>query len=166
MNLLTAERISALAGMDKEEKLDFIRDLLVEEMTSQKMDKIIELLLDGMSLAFVFNKKFRRNIDHFNAKFAFTSDDGDIGASAVFRPSRFFRTGRMRVENKAVDDADVTIRFKNGRAMAEFLFSENPDLISALIDNKLSFKGNLNYIFKFAYMARHLPRELGIQLQA
>ena len=72
----------------------------------------------------------------------------------------------MYVEDKAIDDADVSISFKDGRAMAEFLFSDNPDLISGLLDNNISFQGNLNYIFKFAYMARHLPRELGIQLQA
>jgi hypothetical protein len=165
MNLLTANRVPALKKMNKAEMLDFFRDLLVEEMTSEKMDKIIELLLDGMSLAFVFNKNFRRNIKNFRAKFAFKSEDGIIGASAIFEPTWFFKTGKMRVDREAVNDADVTISFEDGRAMAEFLFSDNPDLISALLDNKLSFQGNLNYIFKFAYMARHLPRELGIQLQ-
>jgi hypothetical protein len=138
----------------------------MEEITSEKMDILIELLLDAMSLVFFFNKGFRRNIKNFRARFAFKSQDGKIGASVIFKPSRFFRTGRMYVENRAIDDADVSISFKDGRAMAEFLFSDNPDLISGLLDNKLSFQGNLNYIFKFAYMARHLPRELGIQLQA
>lgn len=165
MNLLTSKMMPRLDQMNKRDILELIRGFLIQEMTNEKMDNLLELLLDAMSLVFVFNKKFRRNIDRFQAKYTFRIGENGTGASAIFSPIKFLGTGRMRVKDEPVEDADITVSFKDGRSMAEFLFSENPDIISALLDNKLSFKGNLNYLFKFAYMARHLPRTLGIQLQ-
>ncbi|SCX81266.1 hypothetical protein [Desulfoluna spongiiphila] len=119
-------------------------------INSRAMDLFLETLLSLMRFAFILDRDFRRNIEGFQGRYAFTSRDGRIAASALFDGSR------MKVKNRAVDEADVTIVFKDGKALRRFLFSENPDIIKAILDNEISYTGNLNYLAKFAYMAKHL----------
>ena len=60
------------------------------------------------------------------------------------------------VNTEAVDDTDITIIFKDNQALKDFLFTENPDIIGAVIDNAIAYQGNVNHLFKFAFMARNL----------
>ena len=164
MDLLSDRRFPAIEGLNYKGKLDLIRNHLVNEMTTERMDLILELLLDAMSIIFVLNNDFRKNIDSFKAKYTFRIGRDGTGASVIFAPFLLFQFGRMIVKKDPIEDADVSVTFESGRAMADFLFSKSPDIFAALLDNKLSFSGNLNYLFKFAYMAKHLPKALGLKL--
>ncbi len=164
MKLLSNDIMPAIGKLNRDNKLEFVKRLLIEEMTSDKMDSLLELLLDAMKLVFVFNGEFRKNINTFSARYTFRIGINGTGATIIFKPIKAIRYGRMIVENEPLDNADVSVNFESGKAMAEFLFSPNPDIFGALLDNKLSFSGNLNYLFKFAYMAKHLPKALGIPL--
>jgi hypothetical protein len=62
----------------------------------------------------------------------------------------------MRVVNSEVDDTNITVTFKDGNAFKGFIFNQNPDIIGAILDNDITYNGNLNYLAKFAYMAKHL----------
>lgn len=166
MKLISGNIISAMSRLNRESKLKYIKELFIKEMNSKRMDSLLELLLDAMSIFFVLNPDFRRNIDNFRAKYTFRIGNNGSGASVVFSPLERIKYGRMIVKTDPIDDADVSVTFESGRAMAEFLFSESPDIFAALLDNKLSFSGNLNYLFKFAYMAKHLPKTLGIEIPA
>ena len=126
------------------------RARLVRCLESGVLDAFLELLLKAMSLAFRLDHAYGRNIDGFKVTYTFRSRDSSIGASAVFAD------GRMHVRRRAAPDADITITFKDGRALRDFLFTENPDIIAAILDNEVSYVGNLNYLGKFAYMAKHL----------
>lgn len=116
------------------------------------MDDFLELLLKMLSLVFCVDKEYRKNIKDFSAKYVFLSNDGRIAVSAIFKK------GKMAVKRRAIKDTDVniTIKFKDGKALWEFLFSGNPDIIEFVLENKLSYDGNLNYALKFAYLAVHL----------
>ncbi len=152
----------------KEEKKQFeaLRALLIAELDDEKMDKLLELLLHGMQLLFFVDRDYRANIRGFEARYAFAGQAGNgaLGASAIFKTSSFFKFPKMDVDKEAVRDATVTVTFKDGRTLAGFLLSPRPDIFSGILDNKLSFEGNLNYLLKFIYMARHIPKQLGIEL--
>ena len=152
----------------KEEKKQFekLRELLIAELDDEKMDKLLELLLHGMRLLFFVDRDFRANIRGFEARYAFAGQNGSsaLGASAIFKTGWFFKFPEMIVNTEAVRDATVTVTFKDGRTLAGFLLSPRPDIFSGILDNKLSFEGNLNYLLKFIYMARHIPKQLGIEL--
>lgn len=122
----------------------------VGEINSRAMDLFLETLLRLMRFVFILDRGFRRNIEGFDGRYAFRSRDGKISASAIFEDNR------MKVKNRVVDQTDITIVFKDGKALRHFLFSENPDIIAAILDNEISYTGNLNYLAKFAYMAKHL----------
>jgi hypothetical protein len=155
-----------LAGRRQRQKaeLEALKTRLVAELDSDTMDKILEVLLTGMSLLFLVDKSFRTNIRGFKARYAFTSDDGGIDASVIFKTGWLLGRPVMIVKDHAIENTNITMKFKDGPALAEFLLSPRPDIFSGILDKKLSWSGNLNYILKFIYMARHLPRHYGIAL--
>lgn len=126
----------------------------VKILEEKEMDIFLETLLKAMSLFLFFNKKFRRNIEGFNARYVFQSKDGIIAASADFADSR------MKVSRKALENASVTVIFKDGAALKNFLFAESPDIIGAILDSEVQYTGNLNYLSKFAYMSKRLKLQL------
>lgn len=124
---------------------------LLEEGT---MDVFLEVLLSLMDLYFALDRKFRKNIKDFNASYVFKSRDGVIAASAIFNDSE------MKVSSEAIVNPTVSVEFKDGIALKNFLFSESPDIISAILDCEIRYTGNLNYISKFAYMSKRLKTQL------
>ncbi|MDP2335889.1 MAG: hypothetical protein Q8N05_05485 [Bacteroidota bacterium] len=122
----------------------------VKCLEEESLDFFLEILLNFMDLYLALNKKFRRNIENFNARYAFKSQDGRIDASVIFSGSK------MKVINHVIDNTNVTVIFKDGKALKNFLFSDSPDIIGAILSSEVQYTGNLNYLAKFAYMAKNL----------
>jgi hypothetical protein len=123
----------------------------LECMESESAEEFLSLLLTLMSLAFLWNiKDFRRNIDGFKGTYLFKSNDKGI-AIAVF-----FQNGAMRMEKGSVKTADIVVNFKNGKALMEYILSPKPDILGSMLRQDISLTGNLNYLYKFAFMAKRL----------
>jgi hypothetical protein len=151
--------------MTEEQKglVEFIGDL------SDKMaDWTLEHLLTAMKLAFEASESFpaallglqgyHANIEDFNAVYAFatkdaTEDDG-VQTAAIFE------NGEMWIEETAPDKWDVRVDFKNVPAFWKFIFSGGQDIVESLLDNDVEVYGNLNYLYKFGFMARDLKERL------
>lgn len=123
---------------------------LHKEIEDGVTDHVLELVLKIMKLAFWFDDDYRKNIERFNARYAFRSQDGEIAASAIFR------NGKMDVKSHEIQNTHVTLIFKDSDVLWEFLLADDPQVFEFILDNRLGFEGNFNYILKFAYMARHL----------
>jgi len=123
---------------------------LCKAVEAGALDGFLELLLNVMSLVFFLDKGFRKNIEDFPARYTFMSKDNQIAASVIFKDNR------MRIRRDRITNTNVTIKFKDSEALKNFLFNENPDIIKAVLENEITYDGNLNYIGKFAYMAKHL----------
>lgn len=134
--------------------LDRTAGRLLKCLDSEMLDEFLELLLRAMSLSFRLDRDFRRNIDGYEVRYLFRSRDGKIATSVEFH------AGRMKVRERAISNPDITITFKDGRALRQFLLSENPDIIASLLDSDIAYEGNINYLGKFAYMAKHLQLHL------
>jgi hypothetical protein len=124
---------------------DFIKCL-----SEETLDVFLTTILRLMDLFLFLNKKFRKNIQGFNARYAFKSTDGRIDASVIFADSK------MKVKNHEIENTDVTVVFKDGKALKNFLFSDSPDIVGSILNGEVRYTGNLNYLAKFAYMANHL----------
>jgi hypothetical protein len=122
-------------------------------LDGELLDEFLELLLRMMSLSLRVDPRFRRNIANYEVRYLFRSRDGTIVTSAEFHD------GHMRVREGAIANPDITVDFKDGKALRNFLLSENPDLIGSLLDGDIAYVGNLNYLGKLAYMAKHLQRK-------
>lgn len=129
---------------------------LEKELEGQVTDGFLELLLKGMDLAFCLSKGYRKNIRRFEGRYVFRTADGLVAASATFKG------GNMEVIKESMDDWDVRVTFKDASALSAFMFSRNQDIMASLLANKVEVDGNLNYVYKFGFMARDLTRRLGI----
>jgi hypothetical protein len=157
---------AASAGGEKGgEGMDDIADLILfhnvrvrnimkdwfKSMESESAEGFLDLLLKAMSLVFTLNAKgFRRNIEGFRGRYLFRSADDALTVSAVFDG------GAMKVRKGKIDAADIIITFKDGKALMNFILSPKPDILGSMLRQDVSLEGNLNYLYKFAYMAKRL----------
>ena len=117
-------------------------------------DKLLELLLHVMDMTLTFSKSCRKGIKNFKGKYLFESKDGRIASSVAFDD------GDMKVHHHRIDDYDVRIIFADEVALMEFLFSEDQDILNSLLENTVEVEGNLNYIYRFGYVAKTIRQRL------
>ena len=129
---------------------------MINSKETELMDDFLELLLKALRLVLCLDRKYRKNIEDFNARYAFRSQDGKIASSAIFK------NNKMKVKKNAVEDTNVTVIFKDGKVLWEFLMGKNPDIFAFILESKLSYKGNANYVLKFAYMATYMKVKYGL----
>lgn len=127
---------------------------LVKNVTNEALDEFLELLLKVIALKLRIDPSYRKNIAGFRGRYLFRTRDGKIAVSAIFE------NDALKVLEDPIGDTDVTVTFKDGRALCEFLLSSDPDVFAFILDNKIDYEGNLNYVLKFGYMAKRLQLEL------
>lgn len=130
--------------------LDRALKKMINSIETDLLDDFLEILLKVIRLALILDPHYRRNIQGFNARYAFQDEEGQIAASAIFQD------GKMKVKKYKIENTNVTVIFKNGKALWEFLMSKNPDVFAFVLESKIRYQGNPNYIMKFGYMAKHL----------
>jgi len=139
---------------------------LKRQLLGTATDRLIEFLLKAMSLSFYLLKKDVNYQNHlrdsegkaFQGRYLFQTQKGDVVASATFG------NGDMRVRKNAISDWDAKVTFTNGKALRRFLFSEDQDIINSLAENEVEVEGNLNYIYKFGFMAKDLLQRVNVVL--
>ena len=129
---------------------------LIKELGGRLTDKFLEILLYGMDLGFCLSRDFRKNIENFRGGYVFRTADRLVAASATFAD------GDMQVDTTPVEDCNARITFKDAAALQRFLFSKNQDILNSILANEVEVEGNLNYIYKFGFLAKDLVRRLGV----
>ncbi len=124
---------------------------LIEEILKEASDRFPMLLLEGMSWAFFLDRDFRKNIENFEGRYVFRT-----GKNPAEEYSATFRDGGMKVKEGGLEEWDVRITFQDAEGLKAFLFSKDNDMLNAVLENKVQTDGNLNYLYKFGFMARSL----------
>jgi hypothetical protein len=132
--------------------------VLGRKLEARLTDEFLELLLRIVDLSLSLSKDFRRNIENFKGRYLFQTSNKDVVASAVFED------GEMRVyENTAgIRQYDVTVTFMNSAALRRFIFSRDLDILNLVLENEVQVDGNLNYVYKFLFIAKDLLHRLGL----
>lgn len=131
-------------------------DRLRGALEGQLIDKFLEALLAGMSMAFLVLGSYRRNIKGFKGAYLFRTAQGKVAAGARFE------NGRMDIVTGEVPAYDVAVTFNDPAALRRFLFSRDQDILASILANDVSVDGNLNYVYKFGFLARDLTGRLGL----
>jgi hypothetical protein len=125
---------------------------ILAALSGAATETFVELLLDGMNKGFDRSSSYHRNIENFKGSYVFRTEDNRVCLAAVFDG------GSMEVRESAPDEWDVCVTFQNVPAFQKFLFSQDHDILTSLLANEVEVDGNLNYIYKFGYMARELQQ--------
>ena len=94
--------------------------------------------------------QFRENFRNFAGRYQFQTRDRHFLMSAVFD------NGRIIVAMKSITQPHIKVIFKDDRALRDFIFAPKPDILGAVLTQDVVLEGNLNYVYKFAYMAKRL----------
>ena len=76
--------------------------------------------------------------------------------------SATFARGDMKYHKGAISDWHVMVTFKDTEALLAFLFSKDQDILNSLLANDVEVDGNLNYVYRFGFLARDLAHKLGV----
>ncbi len=109
-----------------------------------------------MNLGFILSSSYRKNIEDFHGTYLFRTADDRVSLAVTFGD------GRMAVSDSPSGEWDVKVSFKNVPALQRFLFSKDQDILNSLLANEVELAGNLNYVYKFGFMARELGHKLGV----
>ena len=131
-----------------------IESRFVRCLQNEMAEEFLELLLKLMSLVFKLDKDFQRNINGFTGRYQFRSIDNSVTVAAIFNGKD------LQVKEKVIPNPDVTVIFKDGRAIMNYLLATDRDILRLILNNEVILKGNLNYILKFGYMSNHLQLSL------
>jgi hypothetical protein len=147
-------------------------DELIEEISGEATDKFLHSLLKIMDVAFKKKSyldvlipgliKFRRNLDGFEGRYLFISEDGAICEAATFAGNDMKVKKDLTTTERAVKNWDVVVKFKTAKGLRDFLFSSDQDIINLILTNDVEVEGNLNYLFKFGFMSKDLLRRTGM----
>lgn len=117
---------------------------------SELAEEFLQTLLTLMQIVFIVNLDYRRNIHKFNGRYQFCSKDGEVTIGAVFS------NNRMKVVEGIIDNPHITITFRDGRTLMDFIISPRQDILNSLLKHDVRTEGNLNYLYKFGFMAKQL----------
>ena len=119
-------------------------------LESEFAEEFLEAVLGFMKILFLMDHDFRKNILNFNGRYQFKSRDGSITVAAIFRDNG------MEVSEEEITDPDITVIFKDSKALMNYLLAPKPDVLGSMLRQEVTLHGNLNYLYKFAFMAKRL----------
>ncbi|SEM59731.1 hypothetical protein SAMN04489760_12524 [Syntrophus gentianae] len=119
-------------------------------LTSEFAEDFLQLLLGLMSIVFLLNPDFRKNIEGFSGRYQFKSRNGCIHVAALFEDNR------LKVREGEIPNPNITVYFKDGKALMNYLLTPKPDILGSILRQEVSLDGNFNYLCKFAFMAKRL----------
>lgn len=137
-------------------RLALMKRQLSDALAAEATEEVFKLLLRVMAFFFVVDRAYRKNLAGFAADYLFATESGRINVAVTFR------NNRMSVYEETIDNYNVRVDFVDYRAVIAYLTDPDPDLLDQLLNQKLDFSGNLNYLYKFVYMSRHLLHNLGL----
>ena len=117
---------------------------------SEVAEGFLQTLLTLMKIMFAIQPEYRRNIINFNGRYQFASKDGEVTVAAIFEKSR------MKVVEGVIENPNITVTFRSGKALLNFLLSPKQDILISMLNREIQTNGNLNYISKFGYMTKRL----------
>ncbi len=123
-------------------------------LLDQATPAIVTAKLSAMAVALRFKSSLRCHLadvhpiagaHDFRATIEFVTLNGDAAVHATFG------AGEMSVHAGGASGADLTVRFRDRENMRAFFAGK--DTLDMLVDNTLTFEGNLSCLLKFGHMS-------------
>jgi hypothetical protein len=111
---------------------------------------LLSWLLGLLGCVYASNPALRKHIKNFDAHYQFIFADRNTPVAAVFH------AGRIRTSRQLIKAPHVTLVFRNSDVLKGLFLSPNPDILAAILKQDIIVKGNLTYLYKLAFLARHL----------
>jgi formate C-acetyltransferase len=123
-------------------------------MSELTINESLERFKQSLSLLNVVfsRKRYRKEIINektgfiFNAKYQFSTRDGEFDFYLIFN------NGEITTGEGKVEDPNITIFYKDKATLAETWNKSADETLEYLLDNRMSYNGNMTYLTKFSYL--------------
>lgn len=141
-------------------KRGFLKLIEAEKIEAELAEEFFKTLLLLMKFSFLVDRKFRSYIEDFLGIIEFRSKDGEIRVLAIFKNSAL--KVKEQEPQEIGETPNVIVNFKDHISLMNFLLPKGGkrDILRSLLNNEVILKGNLNYIYRFGFLANHLQLEL------
>lgn len=119
-------------------------------LREEAADSLLEYALRALTVIIEKNPRLRRNATDIDAVYHFSIERARRDISL-----HLDRRG-ARVRRGTPDNPDVSIGFRDTASVVSFLLAPKPDILRSLLNQDIAVDGNVNYLFKFAYLANKL----------
>jgi hypothetical protein len=137
-------------GGPEDEATEFLNCLrtMVKSLENEATEEFLKLLLDLMKLYYQIprNKPYIRD---FTGSYRFKDKDGKVNVLVKFHD------GKMEISEDPLPEPNVMVTFKDSNALRRFLLACKKDILNVILNNEIQVTGNLNYLYKFGFMANH-----------
>jgi hypothetical protein len=137
----------------------FLR-LLEEEVT----DGFLMALLQFLRFSCCLDDYLRRSIKDFKGSIELRSEDKGIRVLAEFKDG-YLNPKKLKPNEPLVPPANAGVVFKDPKAVKNFLLppgglTGRRDVLHSYLNNEIKLEGNLNYIYRFGFLATHVQLPL------
>lgn len=119
-------------------------------LREEAADSLLEYALRALTVIIEKNPRLRANATDIDAVYHFSIERARRDISL-----HLDRRG-ARVRRGAPENPDVSIGFRDTASVVSFLLAPKPDILRSLLNQDIAVDGNVNYLFKFAYLANKL----------
>ncbi|MGA2403502.1 MAG: hypothetical protein ABSG91_17645 [Syntrophobacteraceae bacterium] len=137
---------------NKDRLLGECHDNFTRMIESELAEDFLEVLLDLMKAVYSLPLGYEKNIENFTGRYQFLDRTRDITIGVDFHDKE------MHVVEGVIDDPHIKITFQDGRALMKFLLEPKQDVLAAMLHHEVTPDGNLNYLYRFGFMARQLQK--------
>jgi len=131
---------------------------ITENLSERLTPALLALVMKGAGARAIFDKGFKDILYHdvgngrepWNAKVVFKTKDGRHARHVIIKD------GRVKSGKGAIADPDVSFILKDLSCMKKMLVSSPEDAMGMLLQNELTFEGNMAVVTRFSYVLNRL----------
>ena len=140
----------------------FVRKNFVSQVQEEVTEEFLKILLQFLRFCSYLDEYLRQSIGTSKWKIELRSEDKDIRVLAEFENGHV-KPRELEPNEQVVPPANASVVFKNPEAVKNFLLPPGGlqgrrDVLRSYLNNEIRLEGNLNYIYRFGFLATHLQR--------
>lgn len=141
-------------------KRGFLKLIEAEKIEADIAEEFFKALLNLMKFSFILDREFRDYIKDFSGIMEFRSRNKEVRVLAIFKNSKL-DVKELEPEELG-EQPNAIVNFADHISLMNFLLPRGGkrDILRSLLNNEVVLRGNLNYIYRFSFLANHLQIRL------
>jgi hypothetical protein len=136
------------------------RNKFLNQVKEEATEEFLKILLQFLRFCSYLDEYLRQSIGTSKWKIELRSEDKDIRVLAEFENGHV-KPRELEPNEQVVPPANASVVFKNPEAVKNFLLPPGGlqgrrDVLRSYLNNEIRLEGNLNYIYRFGFLATHV----------
>jgi hypothetical protein len=125
---------------------------MAKRLEDEATEEFLDILLEMMKWYYLIYPQYTKN---FTGSYWFKDKDGKVSILVKFHDGEMEISKDPHPDPKPYPETTVMVTFKDSNALQRFLLAVKKDILRVVLNNEIQVTGNLNYLYKFVFMANH-----------